>query len=91
VLSANIVSLLIFISFLTPLTTAITELLKKTLPIKTNYQTLLSIVVSIVIAYFAWIFTDLTTAYRLWAGLFAGLSAAKLYDVTKSLANTFKK
>lgn len=87
-----IVQLMIFITFLTPLTTAITQLIKISFPkIPTRFQTVLAVFVAIALASVAWAFTDLNTTLRLWAGLFAGLSAAKVYDVTKNLANAVKK
>lgn len=85
-LFSNMTELMIFISFLTPLTTAVTELIKRSFTkFPVRFKTLLAVIVAIGLASLASVFTDLSAAFRLWAGLFAGLSAAKLYDVTKNL------
>lgn len=92
-LQQNMIELMLFISFLTPLTTAVTEVIKRSFGKKfpTQFNTLLAILVAIGLASFAWVFTDLNATFRIWGGVFAGLSAAKLYDVSKNLANSFKR
>ena len=84
--------LTIFITILTPIVTGVVEALKKTFPnIPVNYHTLLAVVVAIGLSSLGWIFTDLPAVYRLWGGLFAGLSAAKVYDIAKNLVKTEEK
>ena len=92
-LQNHMIELMLFISFLTPLTTAVTQLIKKSLGNKLPKQihTLMAVLIAIGLASVAWVFTDLNATFRIWGGLFAGLSAAKLYDVSKNLANSFKK
>jgi hypothetical protein len=86
------VSLMIFISFLTPIAAAITEVIKQTFKeIHPRFYTIMVIVISLVLAAVSYSFTDLDLTLRLWGGLFAGLAAAKVYDITKSLANSSKK
>jgi Bacteriophage A118-like holin, Hol118 len=83
----HMTELLIFVSFLTPLTTAVTELIKRSFTkFPKQFHTLLAVIVAIGLASLAWVFTDLSATYRIWGGLFAGLSGAKLYDISKNLA-----
>lgn len=85
------VELMVFISFLTPIATAVTEVVKRSFSkVPVRYHTLLALVVAIGLASVAWVFTDLNATFRIWGGVFAGLSSAKLYDITKNLANSFK-
>lgn len=86
------IDIMILVTFLTPIAAAITEVIKMTFTgIPQKFYTLLAIVVSIALAAVSGSFTDLDTTMRLWGGLFAGLAAAKVYDITKTLVTTDKK
>lgn len=86
------IDIMIFVSFLTPIAAAVTEVLKMTFTsIPQRFNTLLAILVSIVLAALSGVFTDLDITMRLWSGLFAGLASAKVYDITKNLVTTDKK
>lgn len=82
----------LLISIVTPIATALTQAIKKSVP---NYPKeltpLVTIVVSIGLCYMAWIFTELETGYRLWAGLLAGLGSAGFYDLSKLPFKTLQK
>ncbi|QFG05346.1 holin [Bacillus phage 031MP004] len=94
VMNENMTQLMLFVTFLTPLVTAVTEVIKRSVGEKAlpaRYHTLVAIVVALGLASLAWVFTDLNATYRLWAGLFAGLASAKVYDITKNIANSTKK
>lgn len=84
--------LMLFITFLTPIATAVTEVVKKSLgsALPPSVYTILAIAVALGLASLSWVFTDLNATYRLWGGLFAGLAGAKVYDITKTLANSSK-
>jgi hypothetical protein len=81
-LPQHMTELMIFITFLTPIVTAITEVFKRSLKVPLQYHTFLAIGIALGLASLAWVFTDLNATFRLWGGLFAGLSACKLYDLT---------
>ena len=82
----------IFMSILAPVIIGVVEALKRTFTnIPNQYYTVITIAVALGLASLAWVFTDLPAVYRLWAGLFAGLSAAKVYDITKNLVNNKEK
>ena len=82
----------IFITILTPIIVGVVEALKRTFTnIPNQYYTVLSIVVALGLASLGWIFTDLPAVYRLWAGLFAGLSASGVYDFAVNLAKKEEK
>lgn len=89
---AMLLEMSIFITVLTPIIIAVVEAIKRTFThINPNYFTFITIVVAIALAFLGYIFTDLPAVYRLWAGVFAGLSAAKLYDIGKNIVNSEKK
>ena len=88
----NMTGLMLFITILAPITTAVTEVIKRTLPkLPARYYTALAVIAGVGLASVAWTFTDLNASYRLWGGLFAGLSSAKLFDISKDLAGAIKK
>ena len=74
-------SVLLFATVLTPITTGLVELIKKTIDIKVNLLPLVSLVTGLIIGFAAEPFTDLDLVLRLWAGAFAGLSGTGLYEL----------
>lgn len=81
---------LIFATVLAPIVAALVELFKKTFPLKNNVIPLFSLIVGVVIGAAAYIFTDLDTVSRLWAGGFAGLAATGLFELVKQREGTSK-
>lgn len=73
--------ILIFATVLAPIILALFELVKRTMPIRTNLIPLAALIIGLFIGAIATPFTDLTIVYRLWAGAFAGLSAVGLFEV----------
>ena len=74
-------AVLIFATLLTPIVTALVELVKHTVSLPKNFVPLLSFVLGIVIAIVAYPFTDLAIDHRAWAGTFAGLAATGLFEL----------
>ena len=82
----------VFITIIAPITVAVVEMIKMTFThIPNQYYTVITIATAISIAFLGYIFTDLPAVYRVWAGLFAGLSAAKLYDIGKNIVKPDEK
>ena len=85
------VSVLIFATVLTPIATAVVELIKKTINIPVNFLPLISLVVGLIVGLASEPFTELDAVLRLWAGAFAGLSGTGLYEVIKKREGTSKE
>ncbi len=89
---AMLLQMTIFTTVLIPFISGIMEAIKRTFThIPNQYYTIITIVIAIALSCIGWIFTDLPAVYRLWAGLMAGLSAAKIYDIGKNVVNGMKK
>lgn len=76
-------TVLIFAAVLTPIITAVVEMVKKATSIPINFIPVLALLVGLIIGFAAQPFTDLDYINRLWAGGLAGLAATGLYEVVK--------
>ena len=85
------VQVLLFATVLTPIATALVELIKKTINIPVNFLPLISLITGIVVGLAAEPFTDLDVVLRLWAGAFAGLSGTGLYELVRKREGTSKE
>lgn len=74
---------LVFATVLTPILSAIVELLKKTFSLRKNLLPLLSVIVGLVVGLLAYPFTELDLVLRLWAGGLAGLAGTGLFELVK--------
>ncbi|MDC3418375.1 holin [Aquibacillus salsiterrae] len=73
-----------FATVLTPIVSALVQLVKKTVTVKKNYLPLGSFLIGIVLGILAYPFADLALVPRIWAGGVAGLAATGLFElVTK--------
>lgn len=80
------------ISFITPITTALVEVVKKTIPkYDTRYSTAVAVLVSIGLSWLTWDITTLDTGMRLWAGLLAGIASSGLYSFGKTTKTALQK
>ena len=82
---------LLFATVLTPIATALVELIKKTINIPVNFLPLISLITGLVVGLAAEPFTDLDVVLRLWAGAFAGLSGTGLYELVRKREGTSKE
>lgn len=74
-------ALLILISVLTPIITALTEVLKKVVNIG-KFQALVPLVFGIILGPLSFIFAkDLSFVQLIWAGLLSGLTSGGFYSV----------
>ena len=84
-------SVLLFATIITPIATALVELIKKTINIPVNFLPLISLITGLVVGLAAEPFTDLDVVLRLWAGAFAGLSGTGLYELFTKREGTSKE
>ncbi|MCM3718029.1 holin [Fictibacillus phosphorivorans] len=82
---------LMFSSLLTPLVTALMELLKRTFPIPKKYIPITSFFVGLLVGLLASPFTDMDAQLRLWSGGIAGLAATGLYEIGKRSKKSKRK
>jgi membrane-associated PAP2 superfamily phosphatase len=82
--------IMIFAAVLIPIVTALMEGIKRSVNLPNNYLPLIAVAVGLVIGFAGDLFTDLELSARLWAGLFAGLSAVGLFEVLKQRDGTTK-
>lgn len=74
------VNLLVLITILAPILTALTAILKQYIP--TKYHALIPVILGIILGPLASIFApSLTIIQLLWAGLLAGLTSGGFYSV----------
>lgn len=72
----------LFATIIVGVVIALVELVKVSAPaMPKNLVPLIGLVLGLVVAYFAYPFTDLAVAERLWAGAIAGLGATGLYEL----------
>lgn len=81
---------LIFTTLLSPIVTAMVQVIKKTLKIRSNSLPILSLVVGLGVGSIAFPFTDMDIVLRIWAGAFAGLSGTGLYELIAKREGTSK-
>lgn len=72
---------LIFTTLLTPIVTALVQLVKNTVTLPNNGVPAVSLILGLVIGALSSPFTDMDLTMRLWAGAFAGLGGTGLYEV----------
>ncbi|ANU13453.1 hypothetical protein B481_1983 [Planococcus halocryophilus Or1] len=76
-------AVLIFAGILTPIITALVEMIKKAMNMPINFIPVLALLVGLLIGFAAQPFTDLDYVNRLWAGGLAGLAATGLFECVK--------
>lgn len=75
------IQVLMFASIIAPVTTALVEMIKKSITLSNNILPIISLLIGLVIGFASYPFTDMDTILRLWAGAFAGLSGTGLYEL----------
>lgn len=83
-------NVLIFAAILTPVITALVEMVKKAANIPINFVSVMALVIGLGIGFVAEPFTDLDVINRLWAGGLAGLASVGLFEVVKQREGTTK-
>lgn len=81
---------LIFSTFIAPITLALVELVKNTIKFPKNYVPLVALVLGLAVGFAAQPFTELDLVLRLWAGGLAGLSATGLFELVSKTNGTTK-
>lgn len=76
-------AVMIFAAILTPIITALVEMIKKATNIPINFIPVLALLVGLLIGFAAQPFTELDYVNRLWAGGLAGLAATGLFELVK--------
>lgn len=82
---------LIFASIITPIITALVEVIKRTANIPINYIPVISLTVGLLVGYTGQPFTELAVDLRLWAGGLAGLASVGLFEVVKQREGNSKE
>jgi membrane-associated PAP2 superfamily phosphatase len=70
-----------YATLLTPILTALMQVIKLSFPLKKNWVPAINLVIGIVLGAAGTVFTDLDLVHRLWAGAFAGLSSVGLFEI----------
>ena len=76
-------AVLIFAGILTPIITALVEMIKKAVNVPLNFIPIIALLVGLLIGFAAAPFTDLDYVNRFWAGGLAGLASVGLFEVVK--------
>lgn len=79
----NMSEILFLASVITPIITALTEVVKKSVNTPLNLVPVISLLVGLFVGFAAQPFSDLDLTLRLWAGALAGFAATGLYEVVK--------
>lgn len=81
-MESHMQEVLFFATVLSPIVTAIVELIKRVIPsISKNIVPLISLGVGLLIGAASFPFTEMEFMLRLWAGGFSGLAATGLYEI----------
>lgn len=75
---------MLFASVLAAIVLAFLQLVKATVSIPKNFIPIIGLVIGLLVGYFGYIFTDLETVPRLWAGAFAGLASTGIFELVKN-------
>lgn len=75
--------ILLLVTILTPIITALTEVVKKAVNTPLNIVPVIALFIGLLVGFAAEPFSDLELTLRLWAGALAGLTATGLYEVVK--------
>lgn len=75
--------ILLLVSVLTPIITALTEVVKKAVNTPLNLIPVIALFIGLLVGFAAQPFSDLDLYLRLWAGAIAGLTGTGLYEVVK--------
>ena len=81
---------LIFASVITPIITALIEVVKRAVKLPDNFIPAISLVVGLMVGYAGEPFTELAIDLRLWAGGLSGLASVGLFEVVKQREGTSK-
>lgn len=76
-------AILFFATILTPIITALTEVVKKAVNVPLTFVPVIALFIGLLVGFLAAPFSDLDLTMRLWAGGIAGLTATGLYEVVK--------
>lgn len=79
----NMTEILFLVSVITPIITALTEVVKKSVNTPVNLVPVISLLIGLVVGFAAQPFSDLDLTLRLWAGSLAGLAGTGLYETVK--------
>jgi hypothetical protein len=74
-------NVLIFAGTLVAIVIALVEVVKTTLVVKKNLIPLIGLAIGVLVALAAYPFTELPWDHRLWAGVFAGLTATGVFEM----------
>lgn len=72
--------MIVFSSVLTGIVIALVQVVKMAMSVPKNYVPLVGMLVGILVGIAAYPFTDLSLDIRVWAGMYAGLSATGLFE-----------
>lgn len=75
--------ILFLVSILTPMITALTEVVKKAVNTPLNIIPVIALFIGLLVGFAAQPFSGLDLYLRLWAGAIAGLTATGLYEALK--------
>lgn len=75
---------MLFASVLSAIVLWFLQLVKATVSIPKNLIPIIGLVIGLFVGYFGYIFTDLETVPRLWAGAFAGLASTGIFELVKN-------
>jgi hypothetical protein len=78
-----ILQLVLLASILTPVVSALVEVVKKAISLPKNILPVVAIIIGLAVAVISAPFTPLDIYVRLWAGAFAGLGSVGLFEATK--------
>ncbi|OLN21727.1 holin [Domibacillus antri] len=73
--------IMVLATIIAPIIVGLVELIKRSVALKRNFVPLIALLVGLVVGITATPFTTLDIVYRLWAGVFAGLSATGLFEL----------
>lgn len=75
---------MVFASVLAAIVLAFLQLVKATVSLPKNLIPIIGLVIGLFAGWAGYIFTDLDTVPRLWAGAFAGLSSTGIFELVKN-------
>jgi hypothetical protein len=82
---------LIFAGIIAVIVGIMVQIAKNLFPISKNLIPVISILIGILIGVASYPFTDLNVTLRIWSGVFAGLSAVGLYELSTNRSGNTKK